>query len=248
VVRVATEKDLKADNANRKKEEEAFKIANGKIKKHNLDMKLINVKYTFDSAKIVFYFVAQGRVDFRELVKDLASVFRTRIELRQIGVRDETKMIGGLGICGRPLCCSSFLNKFESVSINMAKEQNLSLNPVKISGICGRLMCCLSYENETYEEINKNFPNIGQKIRDNEGDEGIIISRNSIKKEIRVSIINESNGHGDIRTYNSDDVTVLSKSKNYPKPAKGHGEDASYEKELLELEKKEKVKEESIDD
>lgn len=248
IVRKATGKDLKIKEENNKKEKEAFNIALKKINKHKLDMKLIKVRYTLDRAKIVFYFVAQGRVDFRELVKDLASVFRTRIELRQIGVRDETKMVGGLGICGRRLCCSSFLNKFESVSINMAKEQNLSLNPIKISGICGRLMCCLAYENESYEQINKDFPQIGQKIIDDEGNEGVIISRNSIKNEIRVSMLKDNLTSGDIRTYNVDEIRVLKEKVKEDINSNFDYDNKIYEKELMELEKKEKVKEDIIDE
>lgn len=159
VLRVATEEDIKQVKENETKEKEAFKLCLEKISEHNLPMKLIEVEYTFDNSKIIFFFTAEGRVDFRELVKDLASIFRTRIELRQIGVRDEAKMLGGIGACGRVLCCHSFLGDFDPVSIKMAKEQNLSLNPAKISGICGRLMCCLKYENDVYVECNKECDN-----------------------------------------------------------------------------------------
>ena len=161
VIRMATEADEETERKNKEKEKEAFKICLEKIKKHDLDMKLIDTEYTFDNNKVLFYFTADGRIDFRELVKDLASVFKTRIELRQIGVRDETKIVGGIGICGRPLCCASYLSEFIPVSIKMAKEQNLSLNPTKISGVCGRLMCCLKYEEDTYEELNSKLPNVG---------------------------------------------------------------------------------------
>ncbi len=169
VIRKATEEDINHQEENIKKEAEAFDICLKKIDKHKLDMKLIDAEYTFDNNKVIFYFTSDGRVDFRELVKDLASIFRTRIELRQIGVRDEAKMIGGLGPCGRTLCCSTFLGEFEPVSIKMAKEQDLSLNPTKISGICGRLMCCLKYEHDTYEDILEKLPNIGTKVKTPKG-------------------------------------------------------------------------------
>ena len=158
VMRIAGERDIEQEAANKEKEKEAFKICKEKILKHGLEMKLIDAEYTFDNNKVLFYFTADGRIDFRELVKDLASVFKTRIELRQIGVRDETKIRGGIGICGRPLCCHSYLSDFVPVSIKMAKEQNLSLNPTKISGVCGRLMCCLKNEEDTYEELNRKLP------------------------------------------------------------------------------------------
>ena len=169
VIRAATEQDLKTVEQNAQKEQRAYDVCNQKIAAHKLDMKLINVEYTFDGNKILFYFTAENRVDFRELVKDLASVFRTRIELRQIGVRDEAKMLGGLGICGRPFCCSSFLGEFQPVSIKMAKEQSLSLNPTKISGTCGRLMCCLKYEQDVYEELLKITPKVGAYVETAEG-------------------------------------------------------------------------------
>ena len=164
VIRIATEQEQKVVNKNKQKEEEAFNICLEKIRKHGLEMKLIDVEYTFDGNKILFYFTADGRIDFRELVKDLAAVFRTRIELRQIGVRDETKIRGGIGICGQPLCCSTYLTEFSAVSIKMAKEQNLSLNPTKISGVCGRLMCCLTNEEETYEMLNSQLPSVGDAV------------------------------------------------------------------------------------
>ena len=164
VLRVATAEDDAKEAANRQKEKEAFQICLEKIRKHNLEMKLIQAEYTFDNNKVLFYFTADGRIDFRELVKDLAAVFKTRIELRQIGVRDETKIIGGIGICGRSLCCHTHLSEFIPVSIKMAKEQNLSLNPTKISGVCGRLMCCLKHEQETYEELNSRLPNVGDHV------------------------------------------------------------------------------------
>lgn len=177
VMRLATERDLAVIEENRQKEKEAFTICQEKIAKHKLVMKLVDVEYTFDNNKILFYFTADGRVDFRELVKDLASIFRTRIELRQIGVRDESKMLGGLGICGRPFCCSSYLGEFQPVSIRMAKEQGLSLNPTKISGTCGRLMCCLKYEQENYEELLKITPKIGASVKTPDG-RGTVVDAN----------------------------------------------------------------------
>ena len=177
VIRIATEADLRKVEENKQKEKNAFAICEKKILDHGLDMKLVDVEYTFDNSKILFYFTSDGRVDFRELVKDLASQFRTRIELRQIGVRDEAKLIGGIGICGRPFCCGSFLNGFQPVSIKMAKEQGLSLNPVKISGTCGRLMCCLKYEQEAYSDLLKTTPKIGAVVMTNEG-KGVVIDQN----------------------------------------------------------------------
>ena len=190
VIRKATEEDLKKYEENKGKEKEAFDICLQKISEHNLVMKLIDVEYTFDNNKVIFYFTADGRVDFRELVKDLASVFRTRIELRQIGVRDEAKMVGGLGPCGRPMCCSSFLGDFAPVSIKMAKEQNLSLNPTKISGICGRLMCCLNFEQETYEEIRRRLPRVAS-IVDTPYGRGEVVSNSAVKELIKVKIKKE---------------------------------------------------------
>ena len=169
VIRVATEEDIKTLHENEEKEKEAFKICEGKIEAHGLDMNLVDVEYTFDRSKLLFYFTADGRVDFRELVKDLASAFRTRIELRQIGVRDESRMVGGFGICGRPFCCNTFLSDFQPVSIKMAKEQGLSLNPTKISGSCGRLMCCLKYEQDAYEYLNSFTPHIGSTVKTEDG-------------------------------------------------------------------------------
>lgn len=187
VLRIATEDDVKKYNANKEKEKKAFDICIEKIQQHQLNMKLIDVEYTFDNNKIIFYFIADGRIDFRELVKDLASIFRTRIELRQIGVRDEAKMIGGLGPCGRTMCCSTFLGDFVPVSIKMAKEQNLSLNPTKISGICGRLMCCLNYEQDTYEKIRKNLPKIGSVVSTRFGN-GEVIDNSVVKESVKVKI------------------------------------------------------------
>ena len=193
ILRLATEQDLEQEKENRRKEEEAHRVCQQKIAEHNLEMKLIKSEYTFDRKKLLFYFTAEGRVDFRDLVKDLAAVFKTRIELRQIGVRDETKILGGIGICGRPLCCSTYLSDFSSVSIKMAKEQNLSLNPTKISGACGRLMCCLKNEQETYEYLNKNLPGIGDivEISAEEGEEartGEVQTVNVLRQNARVLI------------------------------------------------------------
>lgn len=190
VIRKATKEDEKTNKENKELEEKAFQICLEKIDKHGLPMKLIGVEYTFDHNKIIFYFTAEGRVDFRELVKDLARVFKTRIELRQIGVRDEAKMIGGLGVCGRPLCCSLFLRDFDPISIKMAKKQDLSLNPAKISGICGRLMCCLKYESTTYRKLKEEMPNIGEVVELERG-EGEIVDRNLVKKTVKVDIGNK---------------------------------------------------------
>ena len=187
VLRIATEEDINKHFKNKEKEKDSFDICLKKIQEHNLTMKLIDVEYTFDNNKVIFYFTADGRVDFRELVKDLATIFKTRIELRQIGVRDEAKMLGGLGPCGRPMCCSTFLGDFASVSIKMAKEQNLSLNPTKISGICGRLMCCLNYEQSTYEDIRKRMPKVGSIVKTSEGT-GEVFSNNIVKESVKVKL------------------------------------------------------------
>ena len=187
VLRIATEEDIDRHFKNKDKEKDAFNICLKKIQEHGLTMKLIDVEYTFYNNKVIFYFTADGRVDFRELVKDLATIFKTRIELRQIGVRDEAKMLGGLGPCGRPMCCSSFLGDFASVSIKMAKEQNLSLNPTKISGICGRLMCCLNYEQSTYEDIRKRMPKVGSIVKTSEGT-GEVFSNNIVKESVKVKL------------------------------------------------------------
>ena len=200
VIRIATEEDKRAEEKNREKEKEAFEICLEKIRKHNLDMKLINAEYTFDNNKVLFYFTADGRIDFRELVKDLAAVFRTRIELRQIGVRDETKIRGGIGICGRPLCCHTYLSEFAPVSIKMAKEQNLSLNPTKISGVCGRLMCCLTNEEETYEELNSRLPAIGDTVTTNEGLKGEVQSVSVLRQLVKV-VVTLENDEKEIREY-----------------------------------------------
>lgn len=188
VIRVATEADEKTVANNKEREKEAFQICLEKIEKHNLDMKLVDAEYTFDNNKLLFYFTADGRIDFRELVKDLAAVFRTRIELRQIGVRDETKILGGVGICGRGLCCHTYLSEFVPVSIKMAKEQNLSLNPAKISGVCGRLMCCLKNEQDTYEYLNSHLPNIGDTVTTPEGLKGVVQSVNVLRQLVKVVV------------------------------------------------------------
>ena len=206
VLRIATQKDLDTAKVNEQKEKEAFKICQEKIAARKLDMKLVDVEYTFDQSKILFYFTSDGRVDFRELVKDLASVFRVRIELRQIGVRDEAKMLGGLGICGRKLCCSSHLGGFEPVSIKMAKEQNLSLNPTKISGTCSRLMCCLKYEQDAYEDLLKTTPSVGSYVKTPEG-KGVVSDVNLLKGILKVSIGKDEDKV--IKTYHVDEISVL---------------------------------------
>lgn len=188
VIRIATEQDEKQAEKNRQKEKEAFKICLEKIAKHKLDMKLVEAEYTFDNNKLLFYFTADGRIDFRELVKDLAAVFKTRIELRQIGVRDETKILGGIGICGRPLCCHTYLSEFAPVSIKMAKEQNLSLNPTKISGVCGRLMCCLKNEQETYEYLNRKLPGVGDIVTLPDGMKGEVSGVNVLRQLVKVLV------------------------------------------------------------
>ena len=188
VIRIATEQDRRTVEKNKEKEKEAFRICQEKIQKHGLDMKLIDAEYTFDNNKVLFYFTADGRIDFRDLVKDLASVFRTRIELRQIGVRDETKIRGGIGICGRSLCCSTYLSEFSAVSIRMAKEQNLSLNPTKISGVCGRLMCCLTNEQEIYEELNHHLPSVGDSVTTSDGLKGTVHSLSVLRKLVKVIV------------------------------------------------------------
>lgn len=188
IIRIATEADEKTVEKNREKEKEAFKICLDKIAKHKLEMKLVEAEYTFDNNKLLFYFTADGRIDFRELVKDLAAVFRTRIELRQIGVRDETKIMGGIGICGRSLCCNTYLSEFVPVSIKMAKEQNLSLNPTKISGVCGRLMCCLKNEEETYEYLNSRLPMVGDHVTTDDGLRGEVSSVNVLRQTVKVLV------------------------------------------------------------
>ena len=206
ILRKATEQDMQRVAENREKEGKAFDICVQKIKEHKLKMKLINVEYTFDNNKILFYFTADGRVDFRELVKDLAYVFRTRIELRQIGVRDEAKMLGGLGICGRPFCCKTFMGDFQPVSIKMAKEQGMSLNPVKISGTCGRLMCCLKYEQDAYTDLLKRTPKIGAIVSTPDG-KGTVVDQNLITGILTVSLQKSPNAAP--HTYKTDQVTLI---------------------------------------
>lgn len=214
VIRAATEEDVLKDQDNKAKEKDAFNICLNKIADHGLPMKLIDVEYTFDNSKIIFYFVADGRIDFRELVKDLASIFRTRIELRQIGVRDESKFIGGLGPCGRSMCCSSFLGDFEPVSIKMAKEQNLSLNPTKISGVCGRLMCCLNYEQNTYEEIRKKMPAVGSIVKTPEDGEGEVVENSILLESVKVKIMNSCD-EVEVRPYSIYEVEMVSGEYEY---------------------------------
>ena len=232
IIRVATPKDEDIELKNREKEKDAYKICLEKIAKHRLEMKLIAAEYTFDNNKLLFYFTADGRIDFRELVKDLASVFRTRIELRQIGVRDETKICGGIGICGRTLCCHSYLSEFATVSIKMAKEQNLSLNPTKISGVCGRLMCCLKNEEEAYEELNSRLPHIGSHVKTAEGLDAEVQSVSVLKQLVKV-IVFLDDGEKEVREYRVDELKFRpNKSKNRIKD--------KHDKELKKLEAMEK--------
>ena len=232
LMRVATEEDAAVCASNEEKEKEAFQICLEKIKKHGLEMKLIDSEYTFDRNKLLFYFTADGRIDFRELVKDLASVFRTRIELRQIGVRDETKICGGIGICGRTLCCHSYLSEFAPVSIKMAKEQNLSLNPTKISGVCGRLMCCLKNEEEAYEELNSRLPHIGSHVKTAEGLDAEVQSVSVLKQLVKV-IVFLDDGEKEVREYRVDEL------KFRPNKPKNRIKD-KHDKELKKLEAMEK--------
>ena len=211
VIRIATEADEKQAEKNREKEKEAYRICLEKIAKHNLDMKLVEAEYTFDNNKLLFYFTADGRIDFRELVKDLAAVFRTRIELRQIGVRDETKIMGGYGICGRQLCCNTFLPEFAPVSIKMAKEQNLSLNPTKISGVCGRLMCCLKNEEETYEYLNSKLPNVGDFVTTDDGLKGEVSSVNVLRQLVKVTV--EVDDEKELREYKPEQLRFKPRRK-----------------------------------
>ena len=233
VIRMATKEDEDVEEANKKKEKDAFKVCLEKIRKHNLEMKLIDVEYTFDNNKILFYFTADGRIDFRELVKDLAAVFKTRIELRQVGVRDETKIVGGIGICGRPLCCHSYLSEFIPVSIKMAKEQNLSLNPTKISGVCGRLMCCLKNEEETYEYLNSKLPNVGDYVTTDDGLKGEVHSVNVLRQTVKVIVVVDKD-EKEIRDYKVDQL----KFKPRRRKEKSHVQDDELKK-LESLEKKE---------
>lgn len=212
VIRTATPEDDEIESRNKVKEKEAFAICLEKIQKHGLEMKLIDSEYTFDNNKVLFYFTADGRIDFRELVKDLASVFKTRIELRQIGVRDETKIVGGIGICGRPLCCNAHLSEFAPVSIKMAKEQNLSLNPTKISGVCGRLMCCLKNEEEAYEDLNSRLPNIGDFVTTMDGLKGEVQNISVLKQLVKV-IVTLENDEKEVRDYKVSDLRFKPRKK-----------------------------------
>ena len=212
VIRVATYADKKKVEDNARKEKEAFDVCNEKIARHGLDMKLVNVEYTFDGSKILFYFTADGRIDFRELVKDLAGVYRTRIELRQIGVRDETRAMGGIGICGREFCCHTFQSDFQPVSIRMAKDQNLSLNPTKIYGACGRLMCCIRYEEETYKELNKNLPRVGYETVTEDGLHGVVSAVNILRQKIKV-IVDLGNDEREMREYDAGMLKFTRKNK-----------------------------------
>lgn len=234
VIRIATKNDLEQYKINKEKEPEAFRICEEKIKKHNLNMRLTDVEYKFDNSKILFYFTADGRIDFRELVKDLASIFKTRIELRQIGVRDEVRRIGGNGICGRELCCCSFLGNFDTVSIKMAKEQNISLNPSKISGNCGRLMCCLKYEQDVYEEKLRRLPKVGAIVKTEDG-EGIVEEVETLKEKIKVKLKDGEDYF--YKKYNASEVKII---KNIEKQ-KYDPEEKEHLKELEELEKLEKT-------
>lgn len=232
VIRIATPKDDVRAEQNRAKEKEAYQICVRKIRERELEMKLIDVEYTFDNNKVLFYFTADGRIDFRELVKDLASIFKTRIELRQIGVRDETKILGGMGICGRGLCCHTYLSEFVPVSIKMAKEQNISLNPTKISGVCGRLMCCLKNEQETYEYLNKKLPNIGDHVTTPEGLRGEVQSVNVLRQLVKVVV--DVNDEKEIREYAVDELRF--------KPHARKEKVKLSKEEMRELEKLEKEK------
>ena len=229
VLRLASQRDLKHAEECRKKEKEAFEVCKKKIKEHGLEMTLTDVEYKFDNSKILFYFTADGRIDFRELVKDLAAIYKTRIELRQIGVRDEVKRIGGNGVCGRELCCCSFLRDFETVSIKMAKEQNISLNPSKISGNCGRLMCCLKYEQDVYEDKLKRLPNVGAIVKTPDG-EGEIDTIEILKEVVRVKFKN-----GDIYNYKKYPASEIKVIKDTVKE-RADEEEKQYQKELEELE------------
>ena len=232
VIRIATEADEKTVAKNREKEKDAFRICLEKIAKHKLDMKLVEAEYTFDNNKLLFYFTADGRIDFRELVKDLAAVFRTRIELRQIGVRDETKIMGGIGICGRPLCCHTYLSEFAPVSIKMAKEQNLSLNPTKISGVCGRLMCCLKNEQETYEYLNRKLPGVGDIVTLPDGMKGEVSGVNVLRQLVKVLV--DVNDEKEMREYPVEELKFKpkhrkEKGKEKKKDRNSSGEQASSE-------------------
>ena len=233
VIRIATPEDDETEAKNREKEKEAYKICLEKIAKHGLEMKLIDAEYTFDNNKVLFYFTADGRIDFRELVKDLAAVFKTRIELRQIGVRDETKIMGGYSICGRPLCCSTYLTDFAPVSIKMAKDQNLSLNPTKISGMCGRLMCCLKNEQDTYEYLNSRLPDVGDRVTTSDGLKGEVHSVSVLRQLVKVLV--EVNDEKELKEYKVSELKFRHKKR---RDTVNLGDDAEL-KQLEALERRE---------
>ncbi len=237
VIRVATPEDDEHEAENRRKEREAYSICLKKIREHELEMKLIDAEYTFDNNKVLFYFTADGRIDFRELVKDLAAVFKTRIELRQIGVRDETKILGGIGICGRPLCCHTYLSEFAPVSIKMAKEQNLSLNPTKISGTCGRLMCCMKNEQETYEYLNKKLPGIGDTALTPEGLKGEVQSVNVLRQTVKV-LVQEDDDELELKDYKVEELKFIARKKEKQKKDPEKDMDPALMAELESLEEK----------
>ncbi|MFI3238596.1 MAG: stage 0 sporulation family protein [Lachnospiraceae bacterium] len=232
VLRVATKRDSEQEATNKQKEKDAFKVCAEKIREHELEMKLVDVEYTFDNNKVLFYFTADGRIDFRDLVKDLASIFKTRIELRQIGVRDETKIVGGIGVCGRPLCCHTHLSDFIPVSIKMAKDQNLSLNPTKISGVCSRLMCCLKHEEDTYVELNKKLPHVGDHITCPNGMKGDVVHVNILRQQVKALV--DNGGTKEMQEFKVEDITVLQKGNKNNKPQLS-------KEELKELDKLERI-------
>ena len=238
VIRMATEEDRAIEAKNKEKEKQAFKICLEKIRKRGLEMKLIDAEYTFDNNKVLFYFTADGRIDFRELVKDLAAVFKTRIELRQVGVRDETKILGGIGICGRTLCCHSYLSEFIPVSIKMAKEQNLSLNPTKISGVCGRLMCCLKNEEETYQFLNSKLPGTGDFVTADDGLKGEVQSVNVLRQTVKV-LVTVNHDEKEIREYRVEQLKFKPRKKKEKKDGQNDKHQHSELKALEALEKKE---------
>ncbi len=238
VLRTSSTKDDEQERSNREKEKEAFKVCLEKIRKHGLEMKLIDAEYTFDNNKILFYFTADGRIDFRELVKDLAAVFKTRIELRQIGVRDETKIIGGYGICGRPLCCHSYLSDFVPVSIKMAKEQSLSLNPTKISGVCGRLMCCLKNEEDVYEELNRKMPGLGDFCVAKDGLAGEVSAVNILRQTVKILV--DVDDEKEVHEYKLEELESIRKKQKKKNNNKKNSQEDADMKELEKLEKIEK--------
>lgn len=222
VIRAATPEDIKRDEENERKEKEALKICEEKVRKRNPEMTLIDAEYTFDNSKIIFNFVAEGRVDFRELLKDLAAAFKTRIELRQIGVRDETKVVGGLGMCGRKVCCSQFLSEFSPVSVKMAKDQSLSTNPQKISGACGKLICCLNFEQNAYEDAYKTMPRVGQQVKTPDGD-GVVTESNILVEKVRVKF--DRDGQITQKVYDKKDITFVPKAKKQPQNSSSEEEE-----------------------